>query len=173
MTTLFKALPVAAALVVALATGAAQAETFTQAAPLTTTPSVHVFQPTAGSFSDTYNFSISSASLLSSSANNLPLSLSFFNVLDVAGLTVNVWDNHHPNGWTNFGNFAGNNSTYTFNLPSAGDYHLDITGTATGLAGGVYSVSISAAPVPEPETYAMLLAGLGLMGAITRRRKAA
>lgn len=26
-------------------------------------------------------------------------------------------------------------------------------------------------PVPEPETYAMLLAGLGLMGAISRRRK--
>ena len=26
-------------------------------------------------------------------------------------------------------------------------------------------------PVPEPETYAMLLAGLGLMGAIARRRK--
>lgn len=28
-----------------------------------------------------------------------------------------------------------------------------------------------AAPVPEPETYAMLLAGLGLMGGIARRRK--
>lgn len=31
-------------------------------------------------------------------------------------------------------------------------------------------VAISA-PVPEPETYAMLLAGLGLMGAVARRRK--
>ncbi len=28
----------------------------------------------------------------------------------------------------------------------------------------------SAVPVPEPETYAMLLAGLGLMGAVTRRK---
>ena len=27
------------------------------------------------------------------------------------------------------------------------------------------------APVPEPETYAMLMAGLGLMGAVARRRK--
>jgi hypothetical protein len=29
----------------------------------------------------------------------------------------------------------------------------------------------SMAPVPEPETYAMLLAGLGLMGSIARRQK--
>lgn len=28
-----------------------------------------------------------------------------------------------------------------------------------------------AAPVPEPETYAMLVAGLGLLGAVARRRK--
>ncbi|MBK7006138.1 MAG: FxDxF family PEP-CTERM protein [Burkholderiales bacterium] len=31
----------------------------------------------------------------------------------------------------------------------------------------------SVTSVPEPETYAMLLAGLGVMGAIARRRKAA
>ncbi len=34
------------------------------------------------------------------------------------------------------------------------------------------SVNFQAAPVPEPETYAMLLAGLGLMGAVVRRRRA-
>lgn len=32
-------------------------------------------------------------------------------------------------------------------------------------------LTVHAAPVPEPETYAMLLAGLGLMGAVARRRK--
>ncbi len=31
--------------------------------------------------------------------------------------------------------------------------------------------TISAAPVPEPETYAMMLAGLGLIGFVARRRK--
>jgi len=32
--------------------------------------------------------------------------------------------------------------------------------------------TMGAAPVPEPETYAMLLAGLGLIGAVARRRSA-
>lgn len=34
-----------------------------------------------------------------------------------------------------------------------------------------FTGSVPAAPVPEPETYAMLLAGLGLMGALVVRRK--
>jgi hypothetical protein len=36
-----------------------------------------------------------------------------------------------------------------------------------------YNVNLSpvVAAVPEPESYAMLLAGLGLVGAIVRRRK--
>jgi len=42
---------------------------------------------------------------------------------------------------------------------------LGYAGVSTG---GAFSVVT--APVPEPETYAMLLAGLGLMGTIARRR---
>jgi len=33
------------------------------------------------------------------------------------------------------------------------------------------SLNLVTAPVPEPETYAMLLAGLGLLGVVARRRK--
>lgn len=41
-----------------------------------------------------------------------------------------------------------------------------------GLIDGVGDNAVAFAPaVPEPETYAMLLAGLGLMGTIARRRK--
>ena len=38
---------------------------------------------------------------------------------------------------------------------------------------GLSEVKFFTSAVPEPETYAMFLAGLGLMGAIARRRKAA
>lgn len=37
--------------------------------------------------------------------------------------------------------------------------------------GGTVTPPISASPVPEPETYGMLLAGLGLLGFTARRRK--
>ncbi len=52
-------------------------------------------------------------------------------------------------------------------------YINPITGLQGGTMQGTFPISqtISAA-VPEPETYAMLLAGLGLMGSIVRRRKA-
>jgi hypothetical protein len=46
---------------------------------------------------------------------------------------------------------------------------LTLKGTTFGAAGS-YNGSISVTAVPEPETFAMLLAGLGLMGAIARRR---
>jgi hypothetical protein len=47
---------------------------------------------------------------------------------------------------------------------------LNVTGIANGPQGGLYNGAISVAAVPEPETYAMLLAGLGVMGFIARRR---
>jgi hypothetical protein len=54
----------------------------------------------------------------------------------------------------------------------AGTYTLQIKGTVAGLSGGSYAGVLNIAnPVPEPETYAMMLAGLGLMGFMSRRRK--
>jgi hypothetical protein len=65
--------------------------------------------------------------------------------------------------------------------------HVRITSGNTALGGGIIDGTplgpdnvvdlvvmddfLYAAPVPEPETYAMLLAGLGLIGAMSRRRK--
>jgi hypothetical protein len=51
----------------------------------------------------------------------------------------------------------------------AGDYTLSVTGVARGST--TYSVDFTAAPIPEPETYALMLAGLGAVGFVARQRR--
>jgi len=54
---------------------------------------------------------------------------------------------------------------------SAGTYTLQIKGTVSGSAGGSYAGVLNIAqPVPEPETYAMLLCGMGLISLMAKRR---
>lgn len=48
-------------------------------------------------------------------------------------------------------------------------YTLSVSGSSVGAS--AYTGNVLLAPVPEPETYAMLLAGLGMMGMIARRRQ--
>jgi choice-of-anchor A domain-containing protein len=62
---------------------------------------------------------------------------------------------------------------------SGGSGHLEGSIIAKGMSTKVeigfepYKPYLPTSPVPEPETYAMLLAGLGLVGFLARRRKAA
>jgi len=81
----------------------------------------------------------------------------------------------YQSGIVGDGNADGSVSK-TFAL-GAGAYSLwiggaDYAGQFSPLPLSTYGVtaSIGVAPVPEPETYAMLLTGLGLMGAFARRR---
>lgn len=59
--------------------------------------------------------------------------------------------------------------TLTWDQPITGGAYLSVNGVVDGSLGGIYTGSIASA-VPEPESFAMLLAGLGLMGAVVRRR---
>jgi hypothetical protein len=60
----------------------------------------------------------------------------------------------------------------TFSLYRTSDYRNLFTGFLYVGANGLTNVqSFTPAPVPEPETYSLLLAGLGLMGFMARRRK--
>ena len=63
-------------------------------------------------------------------------------------------------------------SFFSFVIPNTADnYTLHVSGTALSSLGGSYSGNMSISAIPEPETYAMILAGLGLLGFAARRRK--
>jgi hypothetical protein len=56
-------------------------------------------------------------------------------------------------------------------LLAAGDHSIDIFARISPFGGGQAYMSVGVVPIPEPEIYAMLVAGLGLMGFVARRRK--
>ena len=76
---------------------------------------------------------------------------------------------------------ADNQASITFRVvaafaPDTGAYVASNTGASYSTAGtwrfDMVTVSGAVAPVPEPETYAMLLAGLAGVGGVARRRRA-
>ena len=87
-------------------------------------------------------------------------------------------------GWDSFtASYGGSNynigSGTTFSLaPTVGltSYSIHVTGQRSLWSNGGLGIefngsTVAVTSVPEPETYAMLLAGLGVIGAIARRRK--
>ncbi len=80
--------------------------------------------------------------------------------------------NSGPAAYTLVGIGSGNPPSFMGSL-LAGSYQVDFKSTT-----GVFDATLSVAggdtvtAVPEPETYAMLLAGLGLIGFSARRRQA-
>lgn len=113
-----------------------------------------------GSFADVYSFTLSTASDLvaglfntSVGAQTVPTAtFGLFSVGSVAPLYS--------------GSFASGISATL----AAGDYFYLVTG-ASGSKGGAYALTSTVTPVPEPETYALFLAGLGAIGFLTARRR--
>ncbi len=131
--------------------------------PGTALPAFDVFGA-AGSFLDHWRFT--PASTATFNLNNVNTSFGLFSGLDAT---------LYGPGPTAIATDAPNTLVIGPTLLTAGlQYDLQISGTAT--AGASYYVGTSyltsvAAPIPEPETYAMMLAGLGLMGYVARRRR--
>ena len=70
---------------------------------------------------------------------------------------------------------SGNIDVWTIssNNLAAGNYYLQVSGNLVSDQAASFGGAVSmAAPVPEPETYGMMLAGLGVLGFLARRRKA-
>ncbi len=135
----------------------------------------------SGSFTDWFQFTIAPNALTVAStavANNLGNGIA----LNIANGKYSLWSYGTDNA---FGSGAGDDvklgGNWLFNgssgnttnavLLAPGKYYYQIEGAGTGTFGGAYSLTSTTTPVPEPETYAMLLAGLGAIGFLARRRK--
>jgi hypothetical protein len=85
----------------------------------------------------------------------------FSSPVATSGASLNAITDWGPT-WTN--------TAYNFLGQAGVSYHLYFSGKGVnGLT--MDNVNITAAPVPEPESYAMMLAGLGALGFMARRRK--
>jgi hypothetical protein len=77
----------------------------------------------------------------------------------VAGINETGFGSHPTDSW----------SLSAFGLTS-GYYALKVNGQVLGAGGGAFGGDLTVSPVPEPQTWGMLLAGLGLLGVATRRK---
>jgi hypothetical protein len=132
----------------------------------------------AGSFVDDFLFSISPAMIGHASGTTvvgatwmLPEPADNYSISNIKFFMVNP-DSSHTDVTTIF-----NASTLRFRADgplAAGNYGFEVTGLTT-LAGmgGSYAgnLNVMTTPVPEPATFAMLAAGLGILGLARRREK--
>jgi hypothetical protein len=114
----------------------------------------------AGAFSDTFTFT--------PSVSGFSYSTIISNLLKSTGITfTDVSINGNPFTLTNT---LGVSSGVSGVVSLTGPLILAVLGTSTGPV-GTYSGNFAIAAIPEPETYAMMLAGLGLVGFMARRRR--
>jgi hypothetical protein len=134
-----------------------------------------------GAFADTLEFSLSTKSYVGVVIKDQPnfSANSFAAVLDIYNLAASLYDG--ANQWIADLDYStpgmiGPLTIDQFNLDTmldVGDYSLKLSGIGWGQAGGLYSYAVAAQPVPEPENWAMMLVGLGLVGYALRRRNVA
>lgn len=148
--------------------------------PVSPTPSASFSNTVTGAFTDIWTFDLGAASAVAASVTNIQVSFASLSTGGILGFSA----------WLNDKLLVGPSSEVLTNgvtvttkvlaggsiLP-AGTYQVKVSGTgitgANASYGGVLVATPVAAPVPEPETFAMLLAGLGVVGFVARRRKQA
>ena len=124
-------------------------------------------------FSDKFLFTLTGAHDFSGLATSLKpsansgLTLTGFSLSNASGVVLH--------GALDLLNFTAQDQAWSLQSGltplAAVNYFLQIDGYVASPTGGSYSGILAVTPVPEPETYGMLLAGLGVLGFLARRRK--
>lgn len=138
--------------------------------PPSTAPFSQAVTVPVGAFSDRWNFTFPATG---GSASSSAVSLLLQNILNINGLQIGLY-NATTNAQLGIGAQAGQSASLNnIALTPGQNYYYSVTGSGTGLAGGAYTFIAAAAPVPEPGTYGLFLAGIAALGFVARRRSAA
>jgi hypothetical protein len=120
-------------------------------------------------FTDTYNFSVVGTPTTAGTAVTVNLDLGSFG-FHISNLKLDLFSG---STWL-AGDQVADSSDVSVSVNSvlaAGNYNFKLRGLADGVGTNQGIYTFSAAAVPEADTYAMMLAGMGLVGFMVSRRR--
>lgn len=124
------------------------------------------------SFADRFTFSVTNSVGMNLDAIVSSISRSDDTGLNFTGLALYGPNDTLVTNGTTMSSGAVDVWTITANNLMIGDYYLQVSGNMVGDDAASFGGAVMMVPVPEPETYGMMLGGLGILGFLARRRKA-
>lgn len=119
-----------------------------------------------GSVSDLYSFLFPAGAITGSGS---AITIDVGTILNIDHLQVSLLD--AGMNTLALGTIGNSSVLFDQSLTVGNTYFFKVAGNAFGSAGGTYAFLASAAPVPEPAALALMLVGMGVVGAVVRRRR--
>jgi hypothetical protein len=121
-------------------------------------------------FADHFTFSVTGSVPSNFDAIVSSISRTAATGLDITGLTLFTGSGTQVATGSALHTGAIDVWTLTSNNLAVGSYYVQVSGNMVSATSGSFGGTVMLAPVPEPATYGMMLAGLGLVGFMARRR---